>query len=153
MKKVFAVLLVTLSLCISAKAQTISNTGLEYRGGAFYQDGVKIPKEMLSSALGEQTYEDIYKPANGLRIAGITCLSVGGAATAFGAGMFIYALVSDSPDPGQAIGDVFLAIPGTIFGLSGAAVTITGGILYGIGNKKLKNIVPASNGVGIAFRF
>jgi len=154
MKKIFLAIVVFIVASTSMNAQVAKgNSSFEYRGGSFYQNGEKLTPEQLCATIGQQAYEDSYKPGKGMRIAGISMLSAGGAATALGAGMYISALIGRDKSAGQAIGDVAIAAVGVTFAIPGIVVAAAGGVLLGVGNKKLKNIVPASSGTGLALAF
>jgi len=149
MKKIILVLAAVVCAAFSLNAQVMPNgaADLQYQKGNLYQNGQKLTPDQALQVLGSEVYDSAYKPAKGLRTAGITMVSVGGAFTALGAGFFIAGMASKSA------GDTLLAIPGTYCVIGGAAVAIVGGVLWGVGNKKMKNIVPASNGAGLAFAF
>jgi len=149
MKKIIVSVVVMIMACIAANAQVAAdNSSLEFRGGKFYQNGSVIAPSQLSSLLGQETYDREYIPARKTRTAGIACLSAGGAVTAAGAGLIIGSLGNDYATKGMV-----LMTGGIIIAGCGAAAAITGGVLLGVANKKLKNLHPASSGAGIALVF
>jgi len=154
MKKLIVVLFAILVASVSMNAQVAKEgSGFVFHGGKYYQNGVLVAPEQLASVLGQLTYDNQYKPAKGLRTAGIVCLSTGGAATVIGTGLIIGGVVSGNSQSGSVAAGTVMVGTGTITAACGAAVAITGGILLGSGNKRLKNIRPAANGTGISVMF
>lgn len=154
MKKIISILILLTVALFAANAQVASsNSDFSFKGGKFYQNGVAIDPGQLPSILGQETYNKDFKQGKGMRVAGISMLSVGGAVTALGAGMFVSGLANDSNSVGQAVGDTASGAFGVLIAIPGIVVAATGGILLGVGNKKLKNIRPASYGAGVAFAF
>jgi len=89
-----------------------------------------------------------------MKTSGIVLLSVGGAATAIGTGMLIDGIVSaDKGGTGKVIGGAFETGLSLYFLIPGVVVAGAGGALLGVGSSKMKKIVPAKSGAGIAFNF
>ena len=152
MKKIFVLALLTLSACLSMNAQ-VANTGsfLDYHGGSFYQNGQKLTPEQVSSLIGQQTFDSEYRPGKAEKTAGVICLCAGGACTVTGIGLLAYGL-AEKQNLGEAIAAIVPVEGGLILASAGAASMLVGGILNGVGNKKLRNIARAYNG-GIALAF
>jgi len=146
---IIAILLAGIALSTEvANAQVAADAaGLQYKKGHLLQNGVKLNSEQALQVLGQETYNQFYKPAKALRISGISLVSVGGGVFAVGAGVFIGAMASKSA------GDAFAAMPAVIIMGSGAAIAAVGGVLWGIGDSKMKKIVPAKSGAGLALVF
>jgi len=154
MKKVLFAIVFMIIAGFTMNAQVANtNSDFIFHGGKFYQNGTVIAPEQLPSIFGQQVYDNQYKPAKGLRTAGITCLSIGGAATAIGGGLIIGGIVGGNSSAGSAAGGTIAVGTGIITAACGAAVAITGGILLGTANKRMKNLRPASNGAGLALAF
>lgn len=155
MKRLLLVFVAVVFAAVSMNAQVAGDaSAISYKGGNLYQDGIKLSPNQVLQALGQETYDNVYKPAKGMRTAGIVLLSVGATSAAIGAGMAISgAVLANRSEPGSSIGGGIETGFGLIFGVSGVAVGAVGGILMGVGNKRLKNIVPASNGAGLALNF
>jgi len=149
MKRFILIITATVFAALSLNAQVVSgnSSNVQYLKGNLYQNGIKLTSEQALQVLGQDVYDSAYKPAKGLRTAGIVMVSAGGASTLAGAGFFIAAVTSKSA------ADALLVLPGTYLAVGGAAVTIVGGILWGSGNKKMKRIAAASSGVGLALVF
>jgi len=152
MKRLILAVVALLLTSISINAQTPIHSYLEYRGGSFYQNGQKIEKERLCSILGEQAYDKYYKPANALRITGITLLSVGGAAIASCAGLTIAGII-ETKNNNVETGQSQLTLLGSAIGLGGAVIATGGGICLGAGNRRMKKITYSSYGAGLALVF
>jgi len=134
-------------LFASAALNAQAPTPVQYKKGNLYQNGVKLTSSQALQVLGQDIYNKNYKPAKAMKITGISLVAAGGAATVLGGVLFGEALASKSP------GETFVAMPATIVLLTGVGVTAIGGVLWGVGNKKLKNISLATNATGLAFNF
>lgn len=154
MKRIVFIIIATIFACISMNAQVAtSNSGLEYRDGGFYQNGIKLTTEQLCNVLGQQTYGNDYVPAKTLRTAGIVCLAGGGAVALLGSGLAIFSSSLAKSNTGAALASNTARNAGIVSGACGAALAIAGGIMLGSGNKKLKNLSAASEGAGVAVAF
>jgi len=154
MKKVLFVFALLIMTSVAMDAQVAaSNSGFDFRGGKFYQNGTEISPEELTLLLGKDNFDNQYTPAKKLRTAGVACLSAGSAVAAIGTGLIVYGAVGGNSSEGSAFGGMVAVGTGIITAAVGAAAAITGGILMGSANKKLKNLSPASSGVGLAMRF
>jgi len=154
MKKIAFALVALVVSCISLNAQVAESAfNLNYKGGSFYQNGTKLTPEQLCSVIGRQTFDEVYKPAKNLRTAGVAVLSTGCGVTAVGAGLVIGGIIEGSSKSGSATAGTISTGVGVIIAGCGAVTAITGGILMGCANKKMKSIIPASNGAGLAFVF
>jgi len=149
MKRIILVFAAIVFAAFSLNAQVVSNdaSNLQYQKGNLYLNGQKLTSDQALQVLGQDVYDNSYKPAKGMRTAGIALVSAGGAFTVAGAGFFAFGMASKS------VGDTLLAIPGTYCIIGGAAMAVVGGVLWGVGNKKIKNLAPASSGVGLALNF
>jgi len=154
MKKFLFALVFMLFTSIVVNAQVSSgNSDLQFRGGKIYQSGTEISPEQLSRMIGQENYDNLYVPAKKLRNAGSACLWAGGAVGAVGIGLITYGAIDGNSSKGSAFGGMVAVGTGVITAAVGAAVAITGGILMGSANRKMKNIHPASSGLGIAMTF
>jgi len=134
----------------------LSNGAAEilYKSGNLYQDGQKLSSDQVLQLLGQDVYDRSYKPAKGMRTAGIVILSVGAAVTAFGAYTAIEgAVVSKKSEPGSVLGGGVAEAFGIVIVAGGAVVGAVGGTLLGVGSKRIKKLVPASSGAGLALAF
>jgi len=156
MKKIVIALIAMLFVSVAlnteiARAQVrgtaAENVSLQYKKGNLYQNGIKLAPEQVLNIVGQETYTNMYKPARAMKISGISLVSVGGGIFCLGGGLFIGALTSKSA------ADVFVAMPSIYIMGTGAVVAAVGGVLWGVGNKKMKKIVPASSGAGLALVF
>jgi len=134
-------------LFASAALNAQAPTPVQYKKGNLYQNGVKLTSSQALQVLGQDIYNKNYKPAKAMKITGISLVAAGGAATVLGGVLFGEALASKSA------AETFVAMPATIVLLTGVGVTAIGGVLWGVGNKKLKNISLATNATGLAFNF
>jgi len=109
-------------------------------------------------ALNAQTVEQVsfdtnYKQLKNVRTSGIVIMSVGAPAVAVGTGFIAAGIASAQSSAGSAAEGTIEIGSGLILGAVGIVLTACGATMYGIANNKMKRIVPASNGVGLAYVF
>lgn len=154
MKKVLFVFVFMIMTSFAMNAQiSASNSDFEFRGGKFYQSGTEVSPAQLSNLFGQESYDNLYLPAKKMRTAGVACLSAGCGVAAVGAGLIIYGVIDGNSEGGSAFGGMAAVGTGGIVASVGAIAAITGGILMGSANKKMKNLRPATSGVGLAMSF
>lgn len=164
MKKLLTLFLLSLSLF--SYGQVYDNL-LKFNRGKYSYNYNILSKDEVKDMVGQNAYQKV-KAGYGLRVAGITCLSVGGAAIV--SGVIIAAARAndnrnnDSFDTDSkeinSTGLAPLIMGGTIVSLSGLTMLL-------VGNKKLRNVArtynlnngrqislaPATTGVGLALKF
>jgi len=146
------VFMIMTSIAMNAQVAS-SNSDFEFRSGKFYQNGTVISPDQLSNILGQESYDNQYLPAKKKRTAGVACLSAGSSVAVVGVGLIVYGAVSGNSTSSSAFGGMVAVGTGCITAAVGAAAAITGGILMSSANKKMKNLRPASSGIGLAMTF
>lgn len=154
MKKFIVSVAIMIATCVTSYAQMASGSqDLTFKGGKFYQNGIEVAAEQLPTIFGQETYDNQYIPAKKMRTAGVACLSAGCPVAAIGAGLIIAGAIDGNSTNGSAHGGMVMVGTGIITASCGVIAAVTGGILLGSANKRMKNLRPASSGAGIALAF
>jgi len=88
-----------------------------------------------------------WRRAKNLRTAGIIMTSAGGGIALIGGINALQGINSDN------LAGIFLGGAAATLAVGGAVVAVAGGIMWIVGNKKMRNIRLASNGIGLAYTF
>lgn len=155
---------------ISLTAQVATNQNLEYSGGSFRRNGVKLDKQQLSTIL-TQSEMDMYKAGREEQIIGYVCTPVG-ALSIFGGGFLMADGFRVKADQSSGIvGQTAIWGPleiglGAVLVVGGAACTTFGIICLCKGHKTMLKLAqchnnpsqtitlsPSRNGLGLALNF
>ena len=165
---VFITLLLSLSLGLQAQEQVGDSSPMVLKRGSLFLNGEKLSSsEAIIAAIGQDVYEESWKPAAAKRKTGIVLISVGAGVAAWGLAGYITALVSPWPDE-EADPDRWnkfnTAYSVTKLMTAGGLICLGAGIhLFCVGNGQLKGIRDNYNqsvtlslapcGLGLTYRF
>lgn len=168
MKKIIYCVVISLFVCVSAHAQNEENAVSEEMNVATEtQEAESVAEELVVSQevaaeLARPTllchsvlsnYSDDYKEnpswrkARRLRTAGIITTCVGGVVGV------VYGAIAIDGANSDNLGKIFIAMNATGLALCGAAVGVAGGIMWIVGNHKMKKARLSANGAGLAYTF
>lgn len=170
MRKFLIFFIILLCQTIAVHSQVSVSQELVYKGGNFYQSGVKLNKEGLTNILTKPEL-DIYKLGESQRVTGYVCTPVGVLAI-FGGGIIMNTGFKVKADPSaHVLGENAIMGPlaigvGAVLVLGGIASTSVGIVYlcrahntmlrvaeYHNNPSKEITLSPSSNGIGLALNF